>query len=302
MKLVYSPKYEVDIGSHVFPTDKYRLVHDRLIAGKAFEESDFMLPEPASDEDVKLVHTVTYIEKLKKGTLSLPEIMQLELPYSPELVEVAWLWVGGTIVAARRALEDGTCVHLGGGWHHAFPDHGEGFCALNDHAIAVRRLLKDKAIKKAAIVDCDVHQGNGTAAIFAGDDKVFTFSIHQQDNYPMIKPPSDLDVGLEDGTTGSEYLELLERHVPPILDDFKPDLVVYVAGADTYAGDQLGGLSLTIDDHTKRDKYVIGEARHRNIPVVVVLAGGYAAQVEDTVMIHANTAKIASEAKNDDFQ
>ena len=295
MKLVYSPKYEVDIGSHVFPTDKYRLVYERLIEEGAFGKDDFLLPVPADDEDVLLVHNITYVDKLKKGTLSLPEIMQLELPYSPELVEVAWLWVGGTVMAARQALEDGICVHLGGGWHHAFPDHGEGFCALNDHAIAVRRLLKDKAVKKAAIVDCDVHQGNGTAAIFAGDSDVFTFSIHQENNYPMIKPPSDIDVGLEDGATDSEYLTKVHEHLPRILKDFKPGLVVYVAGADTYVNDQLGGLSLTVVGHKERDRLVIGEARRAGIPVVIVLAGGYAVRVEDTVTIHANTAKIAKE-------
>lgn len=299
MKLIYSPKYEVDIGRHPFKTNKYRLVRERLLAEDAFDEADFVEPAPASDADVLRVHAAEYVARLQRGTLSMHEIAQLELPFSKELADVAWLWCGGTIMAGQSALVDGACVHLGGGWHHAFPGHGEGFCVLNDHAVAIRRLRADRAIERAAVIDCDVHQGNGTADIFGEDPNVFTFSIHQQNNYPAVKPPSDLDIGLADGTGDTEYLAHVEEHVPKILHSFKPDIVFYVAGADTYLNDVLGGLDLTIDGHRRRDELVIGESRKRGVPVAVVLAGGYAADVNDTVTIHANTAKVARKSERD---
>lgn len=289
MKLIYSPKYEVDIGTHPFKTSKYRKIRERLLAHGKFIHNDFIEPFTPSDEDVMLCHTREWTEKVRNGRLSSFEIAQLELPYSPALSEVAFLWCGGSMLTAKQALEDGISVHLGGGWHHAFPDHGEGFCVLNDHSVAIRRLLADKAIERAAIVDCDCHQGNGTATIFAGDPAVFTFSIHQENNYPSIKPPSTLDVGLDDETGDMEYIDKLALALPKVM-DFKPDLIVYVAGADTYKWDQLGGLALTIDGHVRRDELVLDTALKQDVPVAIVLAGGYAMNPDDTVEIHSNTA------------
>ena len=291
MKIVYSPKYEVDIGLHVFPTEKFRLIHDQLLKEGILKEGDFVEPESASEEDVLLVHTKEYVKKLKEGTLSALEIFTLELPYSKELVESSWLSAGGTSLACKNALKDGIGFHLGGGFHHAFPDHGEGFCVLNDIAIGIKKLLKDKDIKRAAVIDCDLHQGNGTAVIFQKDKNVFTFSIHQEHNYPP-KEKSSLDIGLEDGADDEEYLAHLREHVPRIIKDFKPDFILYDAGADPYEGDQLGGLALTLEGLKKRDELVISEALKAKIPVAVVLGGGYAMDVNDTVKIHAQTAKV----------
>lgn len=302
MRIVYSPRYEVDIGSHVFPTSKYRLVHDRLLEAGVASPKDFSEPEPASDDDVRLVHTPDYVEKLRTGTLSPLEIMTLELPFSPTLVEASWLCAGGSIATARFALEDGASVHLGGGFHHAFPDHGEGFCMLNDHSIAVKRMQKDGRAKKVLVVDCDLHQGNGTAAIFAGDASVFTFSIHQENNYPVVKPPSDLDIGLADGAGDDIYLGHLESQVPELIEREKPDLVCYVAGADAYREDQLGGLDLTLEGLKHRDEIVIGEARKAKVPVFAVLAGGYAIKLEDTIKIHANMVQAAQKSRRAEEQ
>lgn len=293
MKLVYSDKYLVDIGAHVFPTEKYKLIKERLIKDGIATDADIVEPKKASDEDVLLVHTKDYVRKLKEGTLSIFEIFKLEIPYSKKIAEAAWICAGGTINTCRNALKEGIGVHIGGGFHHAYPDHGEGFCVLNDIAIGIRKMQKDKMIKKAAVIDCDLHQGNGTAAIFQGDKSVYTFSIHQEANYPMPKEMSDLDIGLPDKVKDKEYLEHLKKHVPKILKDLNPDLVVYLAGADPYEKDQLGGLSLTIGGLKKRDELVITEAREKEIPVVIVFGGGYAYNVEDTVTIHSNTIKVA---------
>lgn len=291
MKLIYSDKYQVDIGGHVFPTIKYKLIKERLLKERVVEEKDFIEPQPASDDDILLVHTPEYLDKLKQGKLSLQEIMMLELPYSAQLVEASLICAGGSILAAELALEKGAGIHIGGGFHHAFPDHGEGFCVLNDIAIAIRKMQKEKKIKKAMTIDCDLHQGNGTAYIFRNDKSVFTFSIHQEHNYPAIKPPSNLDIGLEDGAGDQEYLSALEKNIPKIVRSFQPELIVYVAGADVYKEDQLGGLSLSIEGLKKRDTFVKRISQESNIPVMIVLAGGYARNVSDTVTIHCNTVK-----------
>jgi acetoin utilization deacetylase AcuC-like enzyme len=240
-----------------------------------------------------LVHHREYIRKLQAGKLSYLEILRLEIPYSPELVRAVWLSAGGSILAGRLALQDATAVNLGGGFHHAYPDHGEGFCVLNDFAIGIRRLQKDKAIEHAMTVDCDVHQGNGTAAIFSGDKTVFTLSIHQENNYPYPKPPSTLDINLRDGVEDAEYLQELEKGLDQALSEFQPDLIYYVAGADPYRDDQLGGLKLSIEGLERRDRLVFEKARAKNIPVAVTLAGGYARRVEDTIQIHTNTIRVA---------
>jgi acetoin utilization deacetylase AcuC-like enzyme len=327
-KLIYSEAYYLPIGEHVFPAEKYRRVRDRLLAAGVAEARDFLEPEPATDQDILLVHKPEYVHKLKTGTLSPREEMELEVPFSPELVRAFWLAAGGSILAARQALADRVSVNIGGGFHHAFPDHGEGFCMIHDVAVAIRRLQRDDQIRTAMTVDCDVHQGNGTAAIFAGTrtasallpsagastlessslgpsrpgkirgahaGDVFTISLHQHNNYPQWKPPSSIDVDLPDGVGDDDYLAWLDNALSSGLRQFEPDLLCYIAGADPYREDQLGGLSLTIEGLKRRDELVFRVARARDIPVMVTFAGGYARNVEDTVTIHCNTVIAAKE-------
>lgn len=316
-RLVYSKDYYLPIGAHVFPAQKYRMIHERLLETGEADDSDFIEPAPASDDDVRLVHGSGYVDRLLHGELSSYEEMQMELPYSPQLVKAFWLAAGGSILAADKALADGVCVNICGGFHHAYPDHGEGFCMIHDVAIAIRKMQKLGRIRRAMTVDCDVHHGNGTAAIFppkaqkpkplpslsaaqvksqvsttasvADEDEVFTISLHQQNNYPAYKPPSSIDVNLPDGTTDSEYLAWLDQSLSSGLRQFSPDLLCYVAGADPYREDQLGGLALTIDGLKQRDELVFKVAKARGIPVMVTYAGGYARNVQDTVTIHVNT-------------
>lgn len=288
-KLVYSKDYYVNIGQHVFPTIKYRLIYEKLINEKKLKPSDFVEPNPASDEDLLLVHAKEYVQKLKSGTLSAAEIFTLELPYSKELIRASYLCVGGSILASQIALQEGIGIHIGGGFHHAFPDHGEGFCVFNDVAIGVKRMRKEKKIKKALIIDCDLHHGNGTAFIFSKDEDVFTFSIHQENNYPFFKPRSNLDIGLRDRVRDDEYIGNLRKHIPKIISDFKPDLIIYVAGADPYREDMIGNLALSIEGLKKRDRFVFDTAKNFGVPIACVLAGGYAQNYNDTVQIHYNT-------------
>lgn len=320
-KLIYSDQYYLPIGQHVFPAEKYRRVHNKLIESGIADPSDFIAPQPASDQDILLVHKPAYVNKLKTGALSAIEELQLEIPYSQELVNAFWLAAGGSILAAEHALKDGVAVNIGGGFHHAFPDHGEGFCMIHDVAVAIRRLQRNSKIRTAMTVDCDVHHGNGTAAIFAGTrtqseplpssgpsvlgqkplmrgthaGDVFTISLHQENNYPQLKPPSSIDVDLPDGITDDDYLAWLDNAVSSGLRKFTPDLICYIAGADPYREDQLGGLALTIDGLKKRDALVFRVARAKGIPVMVTYAGGYAQRVEDTVTIHCNTVIAAKE-------
>jgi len=288
-KLVYHPRYDLNLGAHVFPSQKFRMIYETLLREKIAAPEDFLEPPPASDDDVLRVHTSEYIEKLKGGTLSPSELMRLEIPWSPEMVQACWLAAGGSILAGRSALRDGFAANIGGGFHHAHPGHGEGFCAIHDVAIAIRRLQRDGAIATAMVVDTDVHQGNGTAAIFRNDSSVFTLSIHQEDNYPMPKPPSDIDINLPDGIEDDEYLAILEAHLLKALEFITPDVMFYVGGADPYCEDQLGGLNLTKAGLRRRDTMVMDHAHRRGIPVAITLAGGYARRVEDTVQIHVGT-------------
>ena len=322
-KLVYSDDYYLPIGAHVFPAEKYLRIHDRLLETGAAEPSDFVTPQPASDQDVLLVHRPEYVHKLKTGTLSVREEMEMEIPYSPQLVRAFWLAAGGSILAADYALKDRIAFNIGGGFHHAFPDHGEGFCMIHDVAVAIRRMQRDDRITRAMTVDCDVHQGNGTAAIFAGmrvptgplpstsaatltpaapakvrnahAGDVFTISLHQENNYPMSKPPSSIDVDLPDEIGDDDYLAWLDNALSSGLRQFEPELICYIAGADPYREDQLGGLSLSIEGLKRRDELVFRVAQARDIPVMVTFAGGYAKRVEDTVTIHCNTAIAAKE-------
>jgi acetoin utilization deacetylase AcuC-like enzyme len=326
-KLIYSDAYYLPIGTHVFPAEKYRRVRDRLLSTGIADTGDFLEPQPATDQDILLVHKPDYVQKLKAGTLSPREEMEMEIPYSPELVNAFWLAAGGSILAARQCLQDRVSISIGGGFHHAFPDHGEGFCMIHDVTVAIRRLQRDDLIRTAMTVDCDVHQGNGTAAIFAGTrtasallpssspstveqpaaaplggkmrgahaGDVFTISLHQHNNYPMWKPPSSIDVDLPDCIGDDDYLAWLDNTLSSGLRQFEPELLCYIAGADPYKDDQLGGLSLTIDGLKKRDALVFRVARTRNIPVMVTYAGGYARNLEDTVTIHSNTVVAAKE-------
>jgi len=324
-KLIYSNGYYLPIGAHLFPAEKYRLVHDRLLASGVAEATDFLEPEPATDQDILLVHTPEYANKLRTGTLSPREEMELEVPYSQDLVAAFWLAAGGSILATRQALTARVSINIGGGFHHAFPDHGEGFCMIHDVAVAIRRMQRDGKIRTAMTVDCDVHHGNGTAAIFAGTrtrseplpsvstsplsqarsketkmrgthaGDVFTISLHQHNNYPAVKPPSSIDVDLPDGVGDNDYLAWLDNALSSGLRQFEPDLLCYIAGADPYREDQLGGLSLTLEGLKRRDELVFRVARARDIPVMVTYAGGYARDVEDTVTIHCNTVIAAKE-------
>lgn len=322
-KLVYSDDYFLPIGSHVFPAEKYKRIHDRLLESGIAVASDFVAPRPATDRDVLLVHTPQYVEKLKTGTLSAREELQMEVPYSPELVRAFWLAAGGSMLAADFALNDGAAISIGGGFHHAFPDHGEGFCMIHDVAIAIRRMQRDDKIHNAMTIDCDVHQGNGTAVIFAGmripsdplpsaaasvlnperlakmrsghAGGVFTISLHQENNYPTWKPPSSIDVDLPDDIGDADYLAWLDNALSSGLRQFDPELLCYIAGADPYREDQLGGLALTIEGLKKRDELVFRVAKARGIPVMVTLAGGYARKLEDTITIHCNTVVAAKE-------
>jgi acetoin utilization deacetylase AcuC-like enzyme len=294
-KLIYHPGYDLNLGAHVFPSCKYRLIHDRLLDEGCADPMDFAEPQPACDDDVLRVHESGWVQRLKTGTLTALEILRLEIPYSKQMVDAFWLATGGTILAARNALRDRIGFNLGGGFHHAFPGHGEGFCAIHDVAVAIRALQHEKIIERALVVDCDVHHGNGTAAIFAGDRSVLTLSMHQFDNYPSEKPPSVIDIHLRNGVSDEEYLERL-RAALKVAMSFEPNMVFYLAGADPYCEDQLGGLALTMEGLKQRDHIVFETGLGLRVPVAVTLAGGYARDTGDTVEIHCNTAKAAREA------
>lgn len=299
MPFIYSPDYYADIGIHVFPIVKYREVYDKLHRELKLAASDFLAPQPAAPDELLLVHTREYLRDLQTCART-SRTASSELPISKEIVQMFKLAAGGTILTARTAAAHGWAVHLNGGFHHAFADKAEGFCYLNDLAVAAKVMQKDGLAKKIAIIDCDLHQGNGTAVIFKGDDRVFTFSIHQRDLYP-IKEESNLDIHLPVGVSDEEYMSHLEFAIPKILNEFQPDLALYQAGADPYQQDQLGSLRLTIDGLKQRDKFVFAECKKRGVRVATTLGGGYAFNTEDTVQIHFNTCKAALETFNHQF-
>jgi acetoin utilization deacetylase AcuC-like enzyme len=279
---------------HRFPIEKYALLRDAVIAEGLVAAAHVHEPARATVEELARVHTRDYIDRLTSGTLTDAELRLLGFPWSPALVERSYRAVGGTLGAARRALEDGVAMNLAGGTHHAFADRGEGFCVFNDVAIAVRALRAEGLIRRAAIIDLDVHQGNGTHAIFAGDAETFTFSMHGGRNYPFHKVPGTLDIELADGTGDDEYLAHLASVLPRVLHEGRPDLVVYLAGADPHERDRLGRLQMTFEGLERRDAMVLEGCREVGIPIAVTIAGGYGVDVRETVAIHLATARIAS--------
>lgn len=291
MRVFYSTHYYADIGKgHVFPIRKFELVRDKLLHEGTLTQKDLAEPQPAPVQDALLVHTDDYITRLRAGALTPREIRRLGLPWTKGLVRRSFLAAGGTIAAARHALHNGVGSNLAGGTHHSFPDRGEGFCVLNDVAIAIRVLQRDGLAKRFGIVDLDVHQGNGTAAIFENDEAVFTFSMHGAKNYPLFKIRSSLDVELNDGTKDEEYLKTLAENLPRVF-NHKLDVIFYLGGADPYENDKLGRLSLTIEGLRQRDEFVLSETKKRGIPIVTTMSGGYAKDINDTVEIHCNTIR-----------
>jgi acetoin utilization deacetylase AcuC-like enzyme len=287
--VVWSARYECDIGPHIFPTQKFRLTLERLLAAGDITRAQLLEPEPIEPAQLALVHTPAYLDDFLALRPTM-RVLRSELPITAGIRDAYLLAAGGTLLAARRALADGAAMHLGGGYHHAMPAHAEGFCYVNDIAVAIRVLQHEQRIARAAVIDTDVHQGNGTAVVFQDDPTVFTFSIHQEHNYPL-KEQSDWDIGLEDGTGDAAYLEHLTAAVTRILDTHVPELVLMVAGADPYREDQLGGLGLTLEGLARRDRLVVDACAGRGIPVVGLMAGGYARRIEDTIEAHANTTR-----------
>lgn len=281
-------------AGHRFPVAKYRMLRDRVIADGIVAAEQMRDPPAATDDELLLAHTADYVERFNAGRLDPAEVRRIGLPWSEELVERSRRAVGGTIAAARHALTHGVAMNLAGGTHHAFADHGEGFCVYNDIAVTIRLLQRDGLISRAAIIDLDVHQGNGTHAILCGDERVFTFSMHGGKNFPFHKVSGSLDIELADGTGDDEYLSLLADVLPGILSRSAPDIVFYIAGADPHEGDALGRLSLTFAGLARRDAYVLSQCREVGIPVAITIGGGYGRRIEDTVAIHAETARIAA--------
>ncbi len=290
-RIFYSPYYYAEIGEgHVFPIKKFELVRDKLLAEGTLRENEIVEPQPAKIEDLLLVHTEDYITRLRAGTLDKKEVRRLGLPWSESLVRRTFLAVSGTINASFHALETGIASNLAGGTHHSFPTHGEGFCVLNDVAVAIRVLQRETLANRFLIVDCDVHQGNGTAFIFQNEEEIFTFSMHGEKNYPLFKEKSNLDIELRDGTSDAEYLETLSEALPRIF-MHDPDIVFYLGGADPFEKDKLGRLKLTMEGLMKRDEMVLKFAKQHDTPIVTVMSGGYAVDINDTVEIHSNTIR-----------
>lgn len=294
MKVCYSDRYAVPLpNTHPFPMSKYRLVRDRLLAEGSLADWQLIEPPLVSEEDVLLVHNEEYWIRCVKGELTAHEVRRIGLPWSEGLLQRSRASAQGTIIAALNAVDDGLASNLAGGTHHAYPDHGEGYCVFNDIAIATRVLQRDGLAERVAVIDCDVHQGNGTAVIFQDDPDVFTFSMHGEKNFPARKEQSKLDIHLPNDVGDEEYLAILSQHVPKILDEFRPDFVFYQAGVDPFERDRLGKLKLTIEGLRRRDEFVIAACCERDLPVVTTMGGGYAKDINDTVEAHCNTVRVA---------
>ncbi|MBN2620607.1 histone deacetylase [candidate division WOR-3 bacterium] len=289
MHVVYTPRYTADIGTHVFPTEKYNLIYQMLAGEKIIQKNDTIAPVRPSDDDLRAIVTEEYLDDLLHARLT-ARTYPSEMPVKQNIIDAQILCCGGSFQTAQHAMVSGGCYHIGGGFHHAFPEHAEGFCYLNDVVFAAAKMLK-QGVDCIAVIDLDLHQGNGTAKFFENETRVFTFSMHQERLYPK-KERSSLDIGLEIGIKDEEYLEKLERALDRIFNDVKPSLIIYLAGADPYIFDQLGNLCLTLEGLQKRDEAVIHRAFANRIPVAIVLGGGYAEDVHDTVEIHCNTARI----------
>ncbi len=289
---LYSDDYVADMGEHIFPVDKYRRLKERLLADGVLSEDELEEPRPATDEELRWVHAEFYLKELEQLAARGWGYMTPDTPVNESILRAQRLACGGTLRACELASKQGAAANLGGGFHHAFPDHGEGFCLLNDVAVGAKGALERGYARKIAVIDCDLHQGNATAAIFRQEPAVFTFSIHEQHNYPATKPPSDLDIGLPSGLEDEGYLQALEAGLAKVAEDFQPELILFVAGADVYAGDQLGRLQLSLAGIRARDEAVLDFARKAGAGVACVLGGGYAARVEDTVTIHAQTIEL----------
>ena len=299
MRAFYSDTFVLPLPEqHRFPMAKYRLLRERLVEEGILSADDLRVPDPVAWEDLRLVHDAGYVDAVAAGTLPADAQRRIGFPWSAMMVERSRRSVGATLAAAREVMNvapggDSVSANLAGGTHHAFRDRGEGYCVFNDVAVAAVVLRRDGVIRRAAVVDCDVHQGNGTASIFQGDPSVFTFSLHGAKNFPFRKEVSDLDITFEDGAGDDEYLSALRAHLPDVLDRQRPDLVFYLAGADPYEGDRLGRLKLTIDGLRARDRAVFDACRDRDLPVVVAMSGGYAPDVDAIVTIHSNTIREA---------
>ena len=286
-----SSRYTVPLpAGHRFPIEKYALLREAVVAD-GFEIHE---PPRARVEDLTLAHTPDYVARVTEGRLTSEELRRIGFPWSPHLVERSYRAVGGTVAATGAALESGIAMNLAGGTHHAFREYGEGFCVFNDVAVAILTMLRDGRVRRAAVIDLDVHQGNGTHAIFAGDQRVFTFSMHGRRNFPFNKVAGTLDVELEDGTADDSYLACLGDALPRVLDESRADIAVYLAGADTHENDRLGRLRLTFDGLARRDALVLSSCRDIGLPIAIVIAGGYGREIRDTVRIHRETVRIAS--------
>lgn len=296
MKIFYCDHFVLPLPpGHRFPMAKYALLRQRIVASVLMTRHQLRVPEPATDADLLRVHTNEYLRKVVNGALDAAAIRRVGFPWSTQLVERSRRSVGGTIAACRAALTEGVAVNLAGGTHHAFADWGEGFCVFNDAAVAARSMQAEGRARRVLIADCDVHQGNGTASIFDGDASVFTFSVHGANNYPFRKVAGDLDIPLPDGTDGTGYLSVLAEALDRAMPSFRPDLVIYLAGADPYLHDRFGRLALDASDLDRRDRLVFERCRMANVPVATVMSGGYARDIDDIIDIHFATVRAAAE-------
>ena len=294
MALFYSDIFVLPLPAHHrFPMAKYERLHRRLLESDAFDEGEFRVPAAASDAEIVRAHCPRYLARVASGALDAAELKAIGFPWSERMVQRSRHSCGATLAAAREALTRGWSANLAGGTHHAFRDRGEGFCIFNDAAIAARAMQVEAGLQRVAVIDCDVHQGNGTASIFRDDESVFTFSIHGARNFPFAKEASDLDIELADGAGDDEYLWHLERGLDETLERSRPQLAFYLAGADPYEDDRLGRLKLTMAGLARRDAHVLATLQARGIPVAVAMAGGYARDIDDSVAIHANTIATA---------
>jgi acetoin utilization deacetylase AcuC-like enzyme len=301
---IYHPDYQWDWPGHEFRADKFTYIYKQLVGDRTITEQPVLTPNPATEEEVELVHERTYLERLKFMAKNDPDlgIPELEARVTPAYLQAQYLGVGGTLLACRKALETkGASIALQGGHHHAFPTHGEGYCVINDMAIAIRVLQKQGMIQRAMVIDCDLHQGNGTAFIFKDDPLVFTFSIHQENTYPD-KQKSSLDIGLDDGAGDEEYLAQLHMHIPAIIKKHQPELIIYQAGVDPFEQDLLGALKLTKQGLAERDRFIFQTVRQAGIPLVVTLGGGYAAEMQDLIDLHCQTVRLLKETYDESIK